>query len=211
VPSSALSSGIRTVTPIPGVPNPTPSSRALSEMIASLSSVLQAQSYDTSSLRSAESALRASASARVAASTTPQTATSSPTSSSTSTSTPSSAPSNPSSPSAGLIVGAVIGSIAALALVGIFVLLYLRHRKPLPRRLHRQERNPAKSKEGRSNHKRPNTHTTRRINRNWRPMRTRGNCLRRRNRKQGRGRGNCLAVIRDWGRIAIGQSDEMKR
>jgi hypothetical protein len=36
----------------------------------------------------------------------------------------------------GLIAGAVIGSIAALALVGIFVLLYLRHRKgaakPIP-------------------------------------------------------------------------------
>jgi hypothetical protein len=42
-----------------------------------------------------------------------------------------SVPTEPSSsgPSAGLIAGAVIGGIAALALVGILVLLYLRHKR----------------------------------------------------------------------------------
>ncbi|KAH7086995.1 hypothetical protein FB567DRAFT_602555 [Paraphoma chrysanthemicola] len=44
-----------------------------------------------------------------------------------------------SSPSAGLIAGAVIGSVAALALIGIFVLLFLRHRRGKPAKTNETE------------------------------------------------------------------------
>lgn len=52
-----------------------------------------------------------------------------PTAQSVGTNTSSPPVSTSNSPSAGLVAGIVIGSVAAVALIGIFVLLYLRHRK----------------------------------------------------------------------------------
>ncbi|KAH7076799.1 hypothetical protein BKA63DRAFT_290474 [Paraphoma chrysanthemicola] len=102
----------------------------LSSRLASLSSVMLSAIADpniASSITSEESVLRVGTTASVPS-------TLSTVSSFTSSMAQSSASGGggSSSPSAGLIAGAVIGSVAALALIGIFVLLFLRHRRGKP-------------------------------------------------------------------------------